>query len=55
MKASEVKTFNKTIAVVGYDKNGKLIMWGVAKYCDVIAIEFTDKELKVFVDYESRA
>ena len=55
MKASEVQTFNKTIAVVGYDKFGKLIMWGVAKNYDVIAIELTDQTLKVFVDYESRA
>ena len=54
MLAKEIKNFNQSVAVVGYDKNGELIMWGTAKHCEVIKIELTNESLKVFVDYERK-
>ena len=54
MLAKEIKTTNESIAVVGYDKNGKPLMWGTAKHCEVIYIVLTNGSLKVFVDYESK-
>lgn len=54
MLAKEIRTFNQTIAVEGYDKNGELIMWGTAKHCEVIKIVLYDESLKVFVDYEGK-
>ena len=54
MLAKEIKTFNQSIAVEGYDKNDELMMWGTAKHCEVIKIELFDESLKVFVDYESK-
>lgn len=54
MLAKEIKTTNKSIAVAGYDKSGKPLMWGTAKHCEVLYIEFTNESLKVIVDYLSK-
>lgn len=38
MLAKEIKTTNKSIAVLGYDKSGKPLMWGTAQNYEVIYI-----------------
>ena len=50
MKAEEITTTSQNVSVVGFNINGNMIMWGLAKHYNVIRIHLTNTAMNVYTD-----